>query len=115
MTTQRRTGVAVSGLALLGLALIAGGCGSVFETNQQACERLFDYLLACALEGGPVPPGADELSSQACAAIPEDPQCDFSAVTNCVIRNTTCAAISLGALPPAACMDLGSACVVGAP
>ena len=59
MTTQRRTAVAVSSLVLLGLALIAGGCGPIFETNQQACERLADRLFACVPDDGSVPPGFD--------------------------------------------------------
>lgn len=116
MTPQRRTAAAVSGLALIALPLAAGGCGTAFETNQQACERLFDYFRACVPDDGSIPPGVDldVLVASTCALIPEDGECDFSAVTNCMIRNTTCDTIGLGA-PPAACVDLAAACAPDAP
>ena len=72
MTTRRRTAVAVSGLALLVVLLIAGGCGSVFETNQQACQRRIDYFRVCVPDDGSVPPGVDrdEFLASICALAP---------------------------------------------
>jgi hypothetical protein len=102
-------------LFVCGLVILAG-CSTRFETNQQACERLFDYFRFCVPEDGSVPPGIDldELFALTCALVPEDGECNFSAVTDCMIRNTNCDTIGVGA-PPAACVGIAPACVVGAP
>jgi hypothetical protein len=116
MTPRHKIAFAVSGMTLIAFAVAAGGCGSVFETNQQACARLFDYFRACVPDDGSVPPGVDldALVAATCALIPEDSECNYSAVTDCMIRNTTCNTIGVGA-PPAACVDLAVACAPGTP
>jgi len=103
------------GWLVCGSAFLAG-CSTRFETNQQACERLFDYFRGCVPDDGSIPPGVDldALVAATCAAIPEDEECDFTAVTNCMIRNTTCDTIGIGT-PPPPCAEHAAACAAGAP
>lgn len=44
MTTQRRTAVVTSGLALLGIVLFAGGCTDVFENSQSGLGSRSDCI-----------------------------------------------------------------------
>ncbi len=86
MTTQRRTAVAVSVLAVVTLALSVSGCGVSFETNEAACERMMNHLGDCTLGMG-VPDGSglyDVYVSQVCNTVPETSEGDWSALADCV-------------------------------
>ena len=103
-------------VAFICALVVSAGCTTRFETNQQACEGLFDYFRACVPEDDSIPPGIDldGLVAATCAAVPEDGECEFSAVTNCMIRNTTCDTIGIGD-PPAPCIALVAACAPDVP
>lgn len=86
MTTQRRSAVAVSGLAIVTLVLFVGGCGAIVESNQAACERGVNRVFDCVsfLTNLPFP---DDVSvSEACEGVPETVECrEWSTFANCVI------------------------------
>ena len=97
MTTAQRTSVAVSALAVLVLALNLNGCGSIFESNQAACRRMF-HGFSCGAPAADLPPGFDFLVSQICATVPETSECgDWSAFADCV---TTFFCIELPTVDP---------------
>lgn len=89
MTTQRRTAVVVSVLAVVTFALSVGGCGVSFETNEAACERMMNHYGDCTL-GLDVPDGFgiydayDVYVSQVCNTVPETSEGDWSALADCV-------------------------------
>ncbi len=83
MIIHRRTAAAVSSLAILGLALLAGGCGS--GTNQSECERGLDRVLECVSDISGSPFAFDVSVSEACARVPEALECrDWFAFADCV-------------------------------
>ena len=85
MTTQRRTTVVASNLAVLALALLVGGCGSIFDTNEAACRRVINRTLSCASTLVNVPLGTSLDFSQGCATVPETSDCDdWRALADCV-------------------------------
>lgn len=89
MTARRRTAVAVSSSAILGLALLAGGCGS--GTNQSECEKGLNRVLECVsdISGSPFEFGVSV--SEACAGVPETLECrDWFAFADCV-TSASCA------------------------
>jgi hypothetical protein len=84
MTTPRRTACAVSGLTLIALTLVSGGCGSIFESNQAACRRATYELFTC---GSPsvAPPEFAFVIAQICAPVPETSECsEWSAFADCL-------------------------------
>ena len=89
MTTQEKTAVAASALAILVLALFSGGCGASFESNEAACERMMNHYLDCTLGLG-VRDGLgnfdafDLYVSQVCSAAGETSEGDWSALSDCV-------------------------------
>ena len=89
MTTQRRTAVAVSGLAIVTLAMFVGGCGP--ETEEAACQRALNHLEKCLIEATGV--GFGVSVSKACEGPfdPVDP--NFSAVVDC-LTSLSCAQLS---------------------
>ena len=91
MTTQRRTTVVASSVALLALALLVGGCGSIFDTNEAACRRVINRTLSCASTLVNVPLGTSLDFSQGCATVPETSDCDdWRALADCV-TSVSCA------------------------
>lgn len=83
MTTQEKTTVAAPALAIIALALFAGGCTD--ESNQAACERAIRHTLSCASPTGDLPPEADLYVVLYCAAVPETSECDdWSAFADCM-------------------------------
>ena len=85
MTTQRKRVVARLGLTLFALPFIGADCGGPFLTNESACRAVINRTLTCVSTLVPVPPGTASDASQACATIPETPECnDWRALANCV-------------------------------
>lgn len=90
MATQRRTAVALSGLALLVVALIANGCGSIFETNQAACRRWSNRILSCASAFTDVAPGSGPLVAQFCETVPDKSECQDWSVFADAVTSVSC-------------------------
>ncbi len=114
MSTRKYLTAAALGFALMGLIL--AGCvrppvGPPDETNEDACLRLFDYFNDCVPREGPAPPGFDfdRLVEVTCGLAPEKEECNFPALTNCMIANTTCDTIGVGD-SPAVCMGVQGDC-----
>ena len=85
MITQRRTNGSASGLAVFTFALLASGCGVSLESNQAACRRAINHVATCGDPSVDLPPEADFLISQLCAAVPETSECDdWPALADCV-------------------------------
>ncbi len=106
MTRQRRASGALSGLALIAFPLIAGGCGSIFETNQAACRRVLAHITTC---GSPsdAPPELGILISQVCAPVPETSDCDdWPAYADCVTAIPCTEMLPPGPHPGVACDDI---------
>ncbi len=86
MTKQRRAVVAISGLAIVTLALFVAGCGP--ETAEAACQRALNHLEKCLIEatgvGFPVP------VSKACEGPIEPVEPNVSAVVDC-LTSLSCA------------------------
>ena len=81
MTT---TSVNVSVSTLIAFALVAGGCGSIFESNQAACRRATYELFTC---GSPAvaPPEFAFVIAHICAPVPETSECaDWRAFADCL-------------------------------
>jgi len=85
MKTPRKTVVAASVLALVASLLLAGGCGTVFESNQAACRRAINRTLSCLSTLVDVPLGTSFGASQGCVGVPETSECDdWRALADCV-------------------------------
>jgi len=85
------TSVNLSVSTLIAFGLLAGGCGSIFESNQAACERGISRVVECVsfLEGFPVIEG--EAVSETCSRVPDTEACsEWSSFANCVAA-TSCA------------------------
>ena len=97
MTTKRRNAVAVPGLALVAFLLVAGGCGSIFETNQAACVRILNHFESCIPEVIATDEivslgGIDLFDPQYCDAVSETDD-DLSAIADC-LTSISCAQMS---------------------
>lgn len=89
MTTQRRTALAASGLAVVTLAFFVGGCGP--ETEEAACRRAMNHLEKCLIEATGA--GFGVPVSEICEGPFEPVDPNFSAVVDC-ITSLSCAQLS---------------------
>jgi len=90
MTTQRRTAATALGSVLLALAMLVGGCGGFFPTNESACRAVVNHTFGCIGTLVPLPVGTTSDAADACATIPETGECaDWRALASC-ITSVTC-------------------------
>ena len=87
-------GTLAGGLFLLLAVVFVCGC-QVGETNEAACQRMFEHVrsLPCSgLESADADEleGIDEFVDSVCAAFPETAECDIPAFADCVMRNFEC-------------------------
>lgn len=93
------------GLMTVTMSLAAGGCGTVFESNQAACRRIFNRALVCAGDVD-VPAEWATFVSTVCDTVPEGGACDeWSALANCV-TSVPCDELLTNPQPFAACQGI---------
>jgi hypothetical protein len=83
------------------------GCPLQVETNQEACERMVEYFIDC-LSSDEGDPG--EFFAELCVNVPGEEECNFPALTDCIIENTTCDTLLTADLP-ASCQEIAAECV----
>ena len=98
-------------LLLVGGSVFLGGCPLQVETNQEACERLLEYFVECVPGDEDDPPG---LIAELCVNVPGEEECNFPALTDCIINNTTCDTLLTDDLP-ASCQEIATECVLNEP
>lgn len=84
------------GLVLFAFPLIAGGCGSIFESNQGACRRVLSHFERCAREAGASDAGGTFFGvsvTQLCEGVSETDDRNYSAIADC-LTSFTCAQLS---------------------
>jgi hypothetical protein len=82
MTTNRRSGGAVLGSAIIALAFIAGGCGNIFETPEGACRRAMNHMEDCLIRLSGV--GFGVPVSQLCRGATERTPGELSVAADCI-------------------------------